>query len=439
MRGIEAALQVYGEVSNGAFAAEALRKLYTNIAPSDRVLAATLVYCSLRRQSLWKHIIGKYCKRNTRELSVLTNNALIIGVAGIVELRYFALPVLINAVVQAIKAQGDERDIALVNAVLHTVADEVKPYLAEMKKSGALRDQALYWGVPGWAAAQWSKDTSIADAKKLVRSSGMKTYLSLRVTRGCDRDKWIEEYRASGHKVWASPLLPCSVRTPATPYPPDITGFGEGVVTPQSESSMMIAESLCKRWKSGNLLDMCCGRGIKTGHLADIASDSHIEAWDISEPRIKSAKFEMMRMHVEDRVRFKAGDALTLTPDEVPSAILLDAPCSGSGTWGRHPESKWRCTPEMVTENSVLQTKLLDRAVSLVAPGGIIAYSTCSTFKEENEKVVASVMARHPELVEIPVDRIHKLMTKGKPFGTVIWPGLPWVDGFYLALLSKRK
>ncbi len=149
MRGIEAALQVYGEVSEGAFAAEALRKLYTDIAPSDRVLAATLVYCSLRRQGLWKHLLMKYCRRNTKDMSQLTHNALMIGIAGIVELKYFALPVLINGLVQAIKSKGDDHDIGLVNAVLHTVADEAKPYLAELKKSSALRDQALYWGIPG--------------------------------------------------------------------------------------------------------------------------------------------------------------------------------------------------------------------------------------------------------------------------------------------------
>jgi len=130
MRGIEAALRVYGEVNEGAFAAEALRKIYTDIAPSDRVLAATLVYCSLRREGLWKHLLMKYCRRNTKDMSALTRDALIVGIAGIVELKYFALPVLINGLVQAIKSNGEDRDIGLVNAVLHTVADEAKPYLA---------------------------------------------------------------------------------------------------------------------------------------------------------------------------------------------------------------------------------------------------------------------------------------------------------------------
>lgn len=439
MRGIEAALYVYSEVSKGAFAAEALRKVYTDIAPSDRTLAATLVYCSLRRQGLWKHLLLKYCRRNARELCQSTTDALMVGIAGIVELRYFALPVLVNAIVQAVKKAGQDKDVSLVNAVLHTVADEAKPYLAELRKAGALRDLALYWGVPGWAAAQWSKDSSIPEAKRLVRACGMRTYLSLRLSRGVDRDEYIKEYNESGRKGWASPFMENSMRTAANPYPLELPGYGEGKITPQSESSMLVPESLAKRWSGGPLLDMCCGRGIKTGQLADIRRDAQIEAWDLSEPRVKAAKFEMMRMRAEDRVKFKVGDALSLTPDVQPEAILLDAPCTGSGTWGRHPESKWRCAPEMVLEAADLQRKLLDKAAGLVAPGGMIAYSTCSSFREENEKVVASVMASHPELIELPVEHRGKYMTRGRPFGTVIWPGLPWIDGFYLALLSKRK
>ncbi|NLV81470.1 MAG: RNA methyltransferase [Synergistaceae bacterium] len=439
MRGIEAVIQIYGEVNNGAFASEALRKLYPEIVPKDRVLAATLMYCSLRRQSLWKHLMAKYCKRKARDLSPLTADALTVGIAGIIELRYFALPVLVNAIVQTIKAQGDERDTALVNAVLHTVADEAKPYLAELKKSSALRDQALYWGVPGWAAAQWAKDLSIAEAKKLVHSSGMKTYLSLRLSHEMNRDKFLEEYRASGRQAWASPFLDSSIRTAANPYPLDLPGFAEGKITPQSESSMLVGETLCHKMKDGPLLDMCCGRGIKTGQIANMKQDLDIEAWDLSEPRIKSARSEMIRIGAKDRVNFKVGNALTLNPDVTPNTILLDAPCTGSGTWGRHPESKWRSTPEMVEEAAKLQTNLLDRAASLVAAGGIVVYSTCSFFREENEKVVASVMAKHPELIEVPFDKKHKLITKGKPYGTVIWPGLPWVDGFYMAILLKRK
>ena len=68
-----------------------------------------------------------------------------------------------------------------------------------------------------------------------------------------------------------------------------------------------------------------------------------------------------------------------------------------------------------------------------------MAYSTCSLFRDENEKVVAEVMARRPDLIELPAERTAKFMVKGKPYGTTVMPALPWVDGFYMALLAKRK
>lgn len=439
MRGLEAALAVYGEVRGGAFASEALRKIYQDIAPNDRKLAATLLYCALRRQSLWKTMLVKYCKRNPRALAPLTWNALIIGIAGIVELRRFALPVLINGLVQAVKSGGEEKDVGLVNAVLHTVADEYPKFLETLEKSSALRDQALYRGVPGWAAAQWAKDLSIQEAKHLVKSSGMKTYLSLRLSQDVDKEKYLEEYNGSGRIGWASPFVERSVRTSANPFPLELPGFGEGKIMPQSESSMLAAETLANRAEGNYVLDMCCGRGVKTGQLADIMRGARVEAWDISEPKLNSARFEMMRMRVADRVKFKHGDALKLKPDEAPDTILLDAPCSGSGTWGRHPESKWRCFPEQVESNAKLQRKLLERAVTLLAPGGVLMYSTCSLFRAENEQVVADVMSRHPELVELPVERRAEFMRRGRPYGTVIMPALPWVDGFYIAMLAKRR
>ena len=184
---------------------------------------------------------------------------------------------------------------------------------------------------------------------------------------------------------------------------------------------------------------MCCGRGVKTGQLTDRLPDAKIEACDLSEGKIRSAQFEMIRLHAENRVTFKVGDALAIRPDEAPDAVLLDAPCSGSGPWGRHPESKWRCSPEQVEQNGVLQKKLLERAVTLVKPGGTVLYSTCSLFREENEKVIAEIMSRHPELIEVPAERKAKFMVKGKPYGTTIMPVLPWVDGFYMTLLAKRK
>lgn len=439
MRGIEAALKVYSETKRGAFAAEALRKVHDDVRDTDRTLAATLVYSALRRQGLWRHMLEIYSRRPVKDMPEFVENALIVGIAGAMELKHFALPVLVNGIVQAVKAEGFERETGLVNAILHTVADEGPKEMEALAAGAALRDRALFYGVPTWAAALWAKEFSVAEAKSLVRLAGMKTYMSLRISRGVDRKKWIGGYVSEGGRAWVSPASEYSVRTASTPYPPDLPGFADGEITPQTESSMAVGLAAAKNYRGGLVLDMCCGRGIKTGQMADLIPDAEIEAWDLSPGRISAAKSELERLSLNEKVRFTQGDALKLEPAAAPSLILLDAPCSGSGTWGRHPDGKWRASPELIESNSKLQRELLGRAADIVAPGGIIIYSTCSLFRDENEMVVATVMAERRDFMEIPADVKGIPSVRGKPYGTVIRPALPWVDGFYLALLQKRS
>ena len=166
---------------------------------------------------------------------------------------------------------------------------------------------------------------------------------------------------------------------------------------------------------------------------------AQIEAWDISPAKIQTAKLELMKLHAGSRVQLRIGDALKLKPKTAPSLVLLDAPCSGSGTWGRHPEGKWRMKPEDVDESAKLQKMLLERAADIVQPGGIVAYMTCSSFRKENEEVVADLLSKRKDIVELPVKTEHKFMQKGRPYGVVINPVQPWTDGFYAALLLKRR
>jgi 16S rRNA (cytosine967-C5)-methyltransferase len=146
----------------------------------------------------------------------------------------------------------------------------------------------------------------------------------------------------------------------------------------------------------------------------------------------------MNRIGLSERAFFKVGDALKLEPLQAPRAILLDAPCSGSGTWKRHPESKWRLSPERLTQAAELQSSLLGRAFRLVQPGGVVVYCTCSLFREENEQVVGTALGAVSGIVELPLDIPGGISVRGKPYGRILWPKLPWVDGFYVAAFMKR-
>jgi 16S rRNA (cytosine967-C5)-methyltransferase len=164
-----------------------------------------------------------------------------------------------------------------------------------------------------------------------------------------------------------------------------------------------------------------------------------VEGWDLSQARLKAARREFTRLGVEGRATVTRGDARDLIPMRPPSAILLDAPCSGSGTWRRHPEGKWRMTQAKLRQAAAMQEALFSRAADLLTPRGIMMYCTCSTFRAENEKVAGAVLSRRADLAEIPVRGAGALpIQKGKPYGMLVHPEDPWIDGFYVAIFRKK-
>ncbi|MDR1510612.1 MAG: RNA methyltransferase [Synergistaceae bacterium] len=440
MRGIECALNVLAQSEGGMFASEALRRALRDVEPPERKLASSIVYLTLRRMGLWKHLLAKYCKKPANSLSAETVLSLLAGIAGVTELHHFEPGVLVNALVDMAKKRsgGMSREPGLINAVLHSVMEKAPDYIESLRSSPALRDQALGFGVPGWVASIWSKELGMKETKRLIRISTDQTLMSLRASAGTDRDGWISKFG------WLSPspsdVLSYGIRLESNPYPPDIPGYAEGLVTPQTESSMLAAESLLTHWRGGALLDMCVGRGVKSGHIMTQCPDAVVEGWDISSSRLKSAEREFARLGAsKERFSLVCGDALTAEPETVPSAILLDAPCSGSGTWGRHPDGKWKNTPSSVGRMEAFQKLLLSRACEILPPGGVIMYCTCSVFRGENENAAADAMVSRGDMTEIPLNIRASAARRGKPYGTVILPDSPWMDGFYMVMFRKKK
>ena len=154
---------------------------------------------------------------------------------------------------------------------------------------------------------------------------------------------------------------------------------------------------------------------------------------------LAGAEHELERLHVKERAILKHGDALKLETSEKISFVMLDAPCSGSGTWNRKPESKWRLDWKKFDSLVEMQKKLLDRALSLCS-GGYVLYITCSLLRGENENVIGEALTSHPKCTEISnlIEWKGNEFKKGKPYGIYIWPSNPWLDGFYCALIMKK-
>lgn len=238
-----------------------------------------------------------------------------------------------------------------------------------------------------------------------------------------------------------------SIRLRKSAHPYDIHGYASGDVTLMSESSMYAVDALLSQAelmkrslsRSVRLLDMCMGRAVKSAQILKSDEDISLCGWEISPRRADAASRELKRVGVGGRADVRIGDALELPLEDAPDIVLIDAPCSGSGTWRRHPEAKWRLTQKSIAESSDLQSRLFSRAADIAAAGGVIIYCTCSIFRSENEIAVGRVLASRGDLVEIPLPKIGgRGIKKGRPYGSLMLPEDPWQDGFYIAVFKKK-
>lgn len=431
LRGVEAALHVWERVERGALIGEELRALGTRVSAPDRALAASLCYAAARQLSLWKYLRAAFMLPKPSKFSRAAQTVVLCGAAGLLTLKNFAPAALISALVDWTK-RFDPRGARVVNAVLRRVLEEGPERMQALSAQTDLDSLCLLCGVPEWIAHMWRDSYGEEAAAALVKQSAGTAALSLRLTPAAPKD-FRARLEEAGFSCADSPL-PDGLRIDGTPLPTALPGYDEGWFAAQSESSMA-AGAEAAAFDGAFLLDMCAGRGVKTAQIALARPDAAVEAWDLSPGRVGAGEREMRRLGVERRVRYRVGDAATLTPEYIPDAVLVDAPCSGSGTWRRHPEGKWRLTPENLAELCALQERLLERAFSLVRPGGIVVYSTCSLCACENEDVARRVLARSPDMRERPAVRAAGV---SRGVGTAILPADPWTDGFYLAIFYKN-
>ncbi len=443
MRGIEAALEILTgskNLENEKFAIELLRKLAdrTNMKAPDISLASSLIYIAMRRRELWIKIASMFLKKDFESLPQVVRESIITCTGGLLELRRFSGGVLVSAVVDFIKKAKEFKYVSMSNAILHNINEQGREKLDLLKNSNSPEDRAVFAGVPLWTLPAWNRTWSRQELNKLFSLMLQPPVSSIRIT-GENFDDVMKNLDPDLHPVKSE--ISSAVHLNSTVAPKDLYGFENGLTTLQSESSIIAASVVKNFYEHGLILDMCSGRGIKAGQILDENANSKIECWEISEAKHNSALNEFARLKFSDRVIAKCGSALDLQPDTRPDFIILDAPCSCSGTWNRKPESKWRLNWEKFDKIVIMQKKLLDRAVKLCKPGGYVLYITCSLLKQENENVIAEALFNNKDCVEVSelMNFKNEPFHKGKPYGFYIWPSTNWLDGFYLSLIMKKE
>lgn len=230
-----------------------------------------------------------------------------------------------------------------------------------------------------------------------------------------------------------------SIRLPANTKIKTLPGYDEGTWWVQDAASSLLVKSL-SNLQGKSVLDLCAAPGGKTAQLLD--SGAFVTAVDISETRLQRLKENISRLKLEKNLQVLCADALYLQLPEKFDVILLDAPCSATGTYRRHPEIMNTKTLADVKSQAILQQKILEKALAFLKPTGIIAYSTCSLSKLEGERQMHQFLAKHKDFSILPVDipGTEKMRTK-EGFLRILpyfFKEFSGIDGFFIAILQRK-
>ncbi|HMH45186.1 MAG TPA: RsmB/NOP family class I SAM-dependent RNA methyltransferase, partial [Pyrinomonadaceae bacterium] len=210
---------------------------------------------------------------------------------------------------------------------------------------------------------------------------------------------------------------------------------GRGLIYFQDEASQLVAHLL--RARTGDfVLDVCAAPGSKSTSIAAEAPGSTIVAADLYEHRVRVMK-ELASHQQSDNILFVVSDGTQDLPfnDRSFDRVLVDAPCSGTGTLRHNPEIRWRLQPTDITEMAGRQKQILEKASRMVRADGWLLYSTCSLEKDENEAVVTEFLERHPDFRTSPFKTRSDLLTKSGALRT--WPHRQDVDGFFVMAFQR--
>ena len=234
----------------------------------------------------------------------------------------------------------------------------------------------------------------------------------------------------------ATRLSPWGIRLPPDSRIDDHPAFADGLVEVQDEGSQLIALA-CEPAGGQRILDLCAGAGGKSLALAAAAPDAAILATDSNRARLARLAPRAARAlaRIETRLLSPPGEVEQLADwREAADLVLVDAPCSGSGTWRRNPEGRWRLTPERLERLIALQQRLLDTAAAMVRPGGRLVYAVCSLLSREGAGQIDGFLHRHSSWIE-EATPIAAGRCDGR--GRLLTPTHDSTDGFFVARLRR--
>ena len=303
---------------------------------------------------------------------------------------------------------------------------------------------AVQADLPDWLAAQLSERLGERETIALAAALNQPAPLDLRVNLLKTKPEAAQKALAEENIVAEpTPYSPFGLRIDDHPPLSRTQAFRDGLIEVQDEGSQLLA-LLVEPRRHEMVVDFCAGAGGKTLALGMLMNgQGTLYAFDVSEKRLARFKPRLRRSGLQNvrtvLIAHERDDRVMRLQGKI-DRVLVDAPCSGTGTLRRHPEIKWR--PLDLPALTETQRRILHAAATLVKPGGRLVYATCSLLREENEDIVNGFLAAHPEFVQLPVAdalvRRHVALEAPEP-ALRLYPHRHGTDSFFAALLERRS
>jgi 16S rRNA (cytosine967-C5)-methyltransferase len=417
-------------------------KRYRHLTPLDRAFLTELAYGVLRWRGRLDWVIQRFSKIPFEKIELEILNILRLGLYQILFLSRTPFSAAVNESVELAKRIRGKGGAGFVNALLRSVIRQEKEINYPAIDENPVLHIAIALSHPLWLARRWVEDMGVEQTVRVCTFSNQISPLTLRTnTLKRDRENLIEMLEGKGLRP-----SPCSyseegilLRDP--PAVSELPFLSEGLYIIQDEASQLVASILDPKPEE-RILDACAAPGGKTTHMAQrMQNEGEIYALDLNKEKLNQVEEICQRLGIRI-VKTIKGDVTKPIP--LPEGarfdrILADVPCSGFGTLRKNPDLKWRRGEEDIQRLSKLQSSILRNLPGYVKEGGVLVYSTCTVFHEENEDVVENFLEGNPEF---ELDRMEKVLpekfqsfVQNEYFKT--FPPRNEMDGFFVARMVK--
>ena len=395
---------------------------------NQRGLCQQLCYGVLRfqpqLQTIADQLITKPLKNKDSDIAMLL-------LCGLYQLRFMrlaehaALSETVNACTSLTKpwAKG------LLNACLRTYQRQQAKF-----DDAVLQSETARYAHPQWLIEQLKNDWP-TEWPDILNANNQQAPMMLRVNQlMCQRQEYLARLKQAG--IAASPLTENNVGIclKAACDVMLLPGFTAGAVSVQDGAAQLVADLLDIK-PHQHILDACAAPGGKTGHLLEIEPENSVIALDIDPKRLGQIQQNLERLGLSATLKTADANATqNWWNGEKFDRILIDAPCSGTGVIRRHPDIKLLRRPSDIAALVEKQQQLLESLWPLLKTGGVLVYTTCSTFKQENEQQMINFIAQYNDAEEITVPA---MTANRRTVGYQRLPGESQMDGFYYACLRK--